>query len=83
MKTIRFVVDFFTDARYNLLLETHLNYRNVWLHEDGRITICLHKDDIDTLKELPRLYYDIDNSNKEFLFMREKERIFKNRDKKE
>lgn len=83
MKTIRFVVDFFSDARYNLLLLTRLDYRNVWLEKDGTITICLREDDIDTLKELPRLYRDIDSLNKEYLFMREKERIFKKRDTKE
>lgn len=83
MKTIRFVVDFFPDARYNLLLSTRLDYRNVWLEKDGTITICLREDDIDILRELPRLYRDIDNLNKELLFMREKEGIFKNRDTKE
>ena len=83
MRTIRFVVGFFPDSRYNLLLETHVNYKNVWIHEDGRITICLYEDDIDYLKELPRLYRDINNSNKEYLFMREKEGIFKNRNKRE
>jgi hypothetical protein len=83
LKTIRFVVGFFPDARYNLLLETHVNYRNVWLHEDGRITICLYEDDINYLKELPRLYHDINSNNKEYLFMNEKERIFKNRNERE
>ena len=82
MRTIRFVIGFFPDARYNLLLETHANYKNVWLHEDGRITICLYEDDINYLKELPRLYRDINNSNKEYLFMSEREKIFKNRDTK-
>jgi hypothetical protein len=82
LRTIRFVIGFFPDARYNLLLETHVNYKNVWLHEDGRITICLYEDDIDYLKELPRLYRDINNSNKEYLFMSEREKIFKNRDTK-
>ena len=65
MKTIRFVVDFFPDARYNLLLLTRINYRNVWVEKDGTITICLREDDIETLKELPRLYRDIDNLNRE------------------
>ena len=83
MKTIRFVVDFFPDARYNLLLSTRLDYRNVWLEKDGTITICLTEDDIKTLRELPRLYRDIDNLNKELLFISEKERLFKNRDMKE
>lgn len=83
MKTIRFVVDFFPDARYNLLLLTRVDYRNVWLEKDGTITICLREDDIETLKELPRLYHDINGLNKEYLFMREKESIFKNRDMKE
>ena len=82
MRTIRFVIGFFPDARYNLLLETHVSYKNVWIHEDGRITICLYEDDIDYLKELPRLYRDINNSNKEYLFMSEREKIFKNRDTK-
>jgi len=79
VKTVRFAVDFFPDARYNLLLLTRLNYRNVWLEKDGTITICLTEDDVETLKELPRLYRDIDNLNKEYLFMIEKERLFKNR----
>lgn len=82
MKTIRFVVDFFPDARYNLLLLTRVDYRNVWVEKDGTITICLREDDIETLKELPRLYHDIDSLNKEYLFMREKEKIFRNRDMK-
>jgi hypothetical protein len=77
MKTIQFVVDFFSDGRYKLLLLTRLNYRNVWLDENGTITICLTENDIQTLKELPRLYHDINNLNKEYLFMREKERLFK------
>lgn len=83
MKTIRYVVDFFPDARYNLLLLTRVDYRNVWLEKDGTITICLREDDIETLRELSRLYRDIDSLNKEYLFTSEKERIFKNRDMKE
>ena len=83
MKTIRFVVDFFPDARYNLLLLTRVDYRNVWIEKDGTITICLREDDIETLKELPRLYHDIDNLNKEYLFIREKEGMFKNRNERE
>ena len=83
MKTIRFVVDFFPDARYNLLLLTRVDYRNVWVEKDGTITICLREDDIETLKELPRLYHDIDNLNKEYLFIREKEGMFKNRNERE
>ena len=83
MKTLRFVVDFFPDARYNLLLLTRVDYRNVWLDKDGTLTICLTEKDIETLKELPRLYHDINSLNKEYLFMREKERIFKDRDMKE
>lgn len=82
MKTIRFVVDFFPDARYNLLLLTRVDYRNVWLEKDGTLTFCLTENDIETLKELPRLYPDINSLNKEYLFMREKERIFKDRDMK-
>jgi hypothetical protein len=83
LKTIRFVVDFFPDARYNLLLLTRVDYRNVWVEKDGTITICLREDDIETLKELPRLYHDIDNLNKEYLFIREKEGMFKNRNERE
>ena len=82
-KTIRFGVDFFPDLRYNLLLITRLDYRNVWLEEDGTITICLTEEDIKTLKQLPRLYHDINSLNKEYLFMREKERLFRNRDMNE
>ena len=80
MKTIRFAVDFFRDGRYNLLLLTRLNHRNVWLEKDGTLTICFTEDDIKTLKELPRLYRDIDNLNKEYLFMRKNEGLFKNSD---
>jgi len=76
-------VDFFPDARYNLLLLTRVDYRNVWVEKDGTITVCLREDDIETLKELPRLYRDIDSLNKQYLFIREKERGFKNRDVKE
>lgn len=84
-KTVRLVVDFFPDERYNLLLSTFLNYRNVWLDkETGEITICLTKPDIVTLsKKLPRLFRDLDNLNTELLFLREKERLNKNRDIKE
>ena len=79
MKTIRFVVDFFPDGRYMLLLETNRNYRNVRLEPDGRITICFTDDDEKTLKKLPRLYRDFDGLNNEYLFMRDKQRILKNR----
>jgi len=82
LKTIRFIIDFFGDERYKLLLETWSKYPNVWVHEDGRITICVHEDDVKTLGRTPRLYRDVNNLNKEHLFMREKERIFKNRDMK-
>ena len=64
MKTIRFVIDFFPDGRYKLLLLTHSKYRNVWIEKDGTITICFTDDDVKTLKELPKLYYDIDSLNK-------------------
>jgi len=64
MKTIRFVVDFFPDGRYKLLLLTHAKYKNVWIEKDGTITICFTDDDVKTLKELPKLYYDIDRLNK-------------------
>jgi len=79
LKTIQFVLDFFGDERYKLLLETWLKRKNVWLHEDGRITICLTDDDIKFLEKLPRLYRDVDNLNKELLFMREKGRLFRRR----
>jgi len=64
-------------------LLTRVDYRNVWVEKDGTITICLREDDIETLKELPRLYHDIDNLNKEYLFIREKEGMFKNRNERE
>jgi len=76
MKTVRFVVDFFSDGRYMLLLDTNTKYRNVRLHEDGRVTICLTDDDIKRLEKFSRLYRDLDGINKDYLFMREKERLF-------
>jgi len=61
--TIRFVLDFFPDGRYMILLLTRTDYKNVRLHEDGSVTICLTEDDFSLLKELPRLYTDINNIN--------------------
>jgi hypothetical protein len=47
-----------------LLLSTNKNHKNVRVHEDGRITICLTEDDIKTLaKDLPEIYQDINNLN--------------------
>lgn len=74
MKTIRFLLDFFPDGRCNLLLCTRKNHRNVWIEKDGTITICFTEDDVKTLKELPRVYNDFNNLNKEYLFVKEKER---------
>lgn len=74
MKTIRFLLDFFPDGRYNLLLCTRTNHRNVWIEKDGTITICFTEDDVKTLKELPRVYNDFNNLNKEYLFVKGKER---------
>lgn len=70
VKTIRFIVDFFSDGCYKLLLSTRLDYRNVWLDKDGTITICFTDDDNKTLEKLPRLYRDINNLNNELRFMR-------------
>lgn len=61
--TIRFVLDFFPDGRYMLLLLTRTDYKNVRLHEDGSLTICLTEEDLSSLKELPRLYKDINDIN--------------------
>lgn len=61
--TIRFVLDFFPDGRYMILLLTRTDYKNVRLHEDGSLTICLTDEDFSLLKELPRLYNDINDIN--------------------
>jgi hypothetical protein len=61
--TIRFVLDFFPDGRYMLLLLTRTDYKNVRLHEDGSLTICLTEEDLFSLKELPRLYSDVNDLN--------------------
>jgi hypothetical protein len=64
MKAITFELNFFSnDNRYMLLLSTMKNHKNVRVHEDGRITICLTEDDIETLAKLPEIYRDINNLN--------------------
>jgi len=65
MKTITFELNLFSgDNGYMLLLSTNKNHKNVRVHEDGRITICLTEDDIETLKtELPEMYKDINDLN--------------------
>ena len=64
MRTVHFVLDFFPDERYMILLSARVNNRNVRLGKDGIITICLTEDDIKTLEKLPRLYKDVDNLNR-------------------
>jgi ArsR family metal-binding transcriptional regulator len=71
MKTITYELDFFpNDDRYMLLLSTMKNHKNVRIHEDGRITICLTEDDIEALAKLPKLYEDVNNLNTEKRWMR-------------
>ncbi len=67
MKTINIVLDFFSDGRYKILLQTHTSSDNVWIAEDGTLTICFTEDDVKTFNSLPRVYQDIDNLNKKRL----------------
>jgi hypothetical protein len=68
LKTIKLLVDFFSDGRYMLLLETSSYNRNVRFDEEGNITICFTEDDVKTLQAVPRIYRDLNNLNKEYKF---------------
>jgi hypothetical protein len=65
MKTININISLFKDGDYMLLLSTRINGGNVRLHEDGTVTICFTEEDVETFKNLPRIYQDIDNLNRE------------------
>ena len=65
MKTISINISLFKDGDYMLLLSTRINGTNVRLQEDGTVTICFTEEDIETFKNLPRIYQDIDNLNRD------------------
>jgi hypothetical protein len=65
MKTININLSLFKDGDYMLLLSAKINGTNVRLHDDGTVTICFTEEDVETFKNLPRMYQDIDNLNRE------------------